>query len=223
MAVDSYNQLIFAYKALNVLTKDITELPAFKKGYIDKNGKRIINHWADLPQQDYINDYDIFTRFMLIIKNLISKLPQQQRIQFTYPLILKALRESVLSISDEKESTEFLIELSEVLKSTNTENKEIIEDLQDMITSGNNSLDKKDFKSILEECEKSIYEDGEGAGGMTAGAGPIGIAGINDAAADPANATVVPKKKKKTQKEESDDEKSDNKKEASLRRILDKI
>ena len=203
MPVDNQNQLIFAYKALKILTQDFEDLEAYKKGYIDKNGKRIISHWSELEQSKYLKDYNIFIRFMIIIKQFLEKLPGQEKRLFKYQLLLKALREEVSIISDEKDATEFILELSQEIFHHKNSFDELNEAMQNVLFGNKSILSEEKTYNILNDYESKISESmvaGSLSGGGNSETKPEGIAGINDAQDDPAKNTIVNKSKKKKKK-----------------------
>lgn len=202
MPVDSQNQLLFAYKALKMLTQDIEDFEAYKKGYIDKDGKRIISHWSELDQSKYLKDYNIFIRFMILIKQFLEKLPAQEKRLFKYQLLLKGLREEVSNVSDEKEATEFLLELSQEIFHHKNSFDEINEAMKIVLFDDSPLLSEEISYNILNDYENKIIESMV-AGSLTAGGNNNnnpGIAGVNDAQDDPAKNTIINNKKKKKKK-----------------------
>ena len=222
MPVDSANQLLYAHQAIKMLLKDFDQWPAYKKGIIDKEGNRIIPHWSSLKQSEYTDDYNIFVRFMAIVKKLLIYVPTQRGINFNQRMVMKNLREAVENISNHDASVEYMIKLQEILEQLDyiETDQDLTEGLTESIFSSGKRIQTM---SMLEEYLERIEES------TVAGAGPIGIAGVNDAAEDPALNTIVPNKKRKKKKEEDDledvssKEEKKNKKEKSFRRIIDKL
>ena len=204
MPVDSANQLTAAHKALQILTKDFDELPAYKKGYIDKKGKRTIPHWSELNQKDYVKNYDIFTRLMIMIKQVMSKLPAEEKRKFKYPLLLKALREELSNEMTEIETVEYLLELKYLVKS----DENLSEELNNLIFEDQTSyeLHQEPYnRTMVSELEIEVESMVAGAGGH--------VAGVNDASENPSTDTIKPKKQKKSKKQKND----------KLKKILDKL
>lgn len=226
MPIDSSNELFYAYKAIKLLTKPFEEWPAYEKGIIDDKGERQISHWSSLQKDDY-NTYNIFIRFMAIIKQHLEHVPAQKKLQFKKRLIFKSLREH-LEVSSSKEDVRmFLIDLKENIEkipeqeTDSTLNEAIFSEI---FSVSEDHCEIGELEKVIEEIEKDLEES------MSAGAGPVGIAGVNDAQSSPSTDTVVPSRLKRSRRSKKDDEeeksvekKSKKDKRKSFRNLISKL